>query len=652
MLYVQRKREKNMPIPRECRICISKHRQKVEIMISHKATPLDIARQLYIPYFLKDYVDVNVFSQAIRRHKKHPPSAKDIMEKYIAPKEVILSDVPVGSLEAIALGMAHKKEKQERKKREQDILDPLMADFMAGFSKGEYENLSREIRGKEGIIVFAEKICGLPVTKHKGQMLWLTNRNKMINILRPGNKFGKSLIGGLIHLYHHFTKINLEGTYHTVEEWKKLQYDTLNFGPGYEQAREILRMARDIAQGVIRIPVAFQDQYGVTNKSLLKDWFILKDHADASMLPFVEFITGTKLYGRSYDEMGAAFKMKGLAYISGDEVADIDELWTFTNGTLLPRGVAFPHFSIDYYGTPQPDGHDYMRMIEMAEEDMAKPDWKKNGMFYVQKGSMFENPFLDKQTVETVQKIADPTLREQIINGEYVETGNRYFGYERIQNAVDEKLVQLDHGLPGRNYLISVDFAGGESAWADYTVMGVIDYTDDPYRLVHFKRFKGGEIPIPLQYKLVEDIYNSFKGDNPWHSTSVKLIIDSSALGGKNALAFLKHLNPITFEFSATLKSEMLATLKIVFDGGRSEQFRRKTKTLADGTVIDENPVWGLIRLPNIPELINELQNYKLDDKKIRTDSVMMLGMGIHYLEMRRPKQVRNTMVDFDLLQI
>jgi len=643
-----------MATVRDCKICRSAYRKEIDSLVKTNI-PLKEIAQKYHKYFNCTFIALYRSVQT-HKNKKHPPTIEDILPKTI--KEELEDDnTSTSELETIALGMARRKERKERKfKKDEDILDPLMADLMSGFAKGDLGKLSTKVRGKDGYINFAEEILGLPVSKHEGQVVWLESSTKRINLLHPGNKFGKSLIGGVKHLYHHFTKIALKGIYHNTVDWKKLQYDTLNFGPGYEQAREILRMARDIAQGNIRIPVAYQKKYGVTNKSMLKDWFIVKDHAEAYQLPYIEFISGGRLLGRSYDEMGAAFKMKGVAYISGDEVADISELWTFTNGTLLPRGVAFPNFSIDYYGTPQPDGHDYMRMIEMAEEEMKRPDWKDNGMFYVQRGSMYQNPFLDADTVAAVERIADPILKRQIIDGEYVETGDKYFGHERIQNAVDEQLQLIARGFPGRKYLVIGDFAGGESYWADFTVIGVLDYTEEPYRLVGFRRFKGGEIPIPAQYKLVEDTVYAFLGKDDttfkYKPSLVKLLIDSSALGGKNALAFLRHLSPIQFDATPAMKAEMLSTLKMAFDGGESEDFRRKTRTRADGIVEDLNPNWGIIRIPNVPEIIAELQNYKLDDKKIKTDIVMMLGMGIHYLEMRRPKQPKNRMMNFDLLQI
>lgn len=504
-------------------------------------------------------------------------------------------------------------------------------------------NLSKAIQ--TDLVLFAKEILGLPISFHQGQVKWLTNSTKTINILRPGNKWGKSLVGAIKHIHHHATKPRLDKNL-TDEEWIRLEYNTLNFGPGYEQAREILRTVRDICQGNIIIPPQFQKEYGHTNDSKLKDWFITDDKGDRDILPYISFFTGGTLYGRSYDEMGKAFKMKSLAFISGDECGDVAELWTFTNNTLLPRLSKFEHPTIDYYGTPQPEGHDYMTMIDMAEEDMKKPDWKEKGLFYTQKGSMYDNVFLPKSTIDTFDAIMDPVLKRQVIMGEYVETGDKYLGYERVSNAVDNTIELIEMGLPGRKYITIADYAGGESVWADFTVILTLDYSEEPYRVVNFQRFKGGDVPIPMQYQLTEELTLSFGGRG-------SLLIDSSSLGGKNAMAFMGHLQPISCEFgptrSSTLKANMLASLKIALDGGQSETRKRK-RDKVNGVWVDLNPDWGLIRYPEIPVLINELQNYKLDDTKIRQDCVMALAMGIHWLEMRRPRRQVRSAIELDFL--
>ena len=486
-------------------------------------------------------------------------------------------------------------------------------------------------------IEFARVFLGIQL--HPGQVEWIEKSTKRINILRPGNRYGKTFVAAVKHIWHCMCKPRLDGMVLTNNEWLRVEYQVLNFGPTYELGRGALQLARDIVQGNILLPT------GQTNKSLLKDWAITEDRCDAAQLPYISFITGAKLLGRSYSEMGSAFKMKGLAYVAGDECADIDELWTFVNNTLLPRVVQF-NGNIDLVGTPQPEGHDYVRMIEMAEEDMARADYATRGTFYTQRGRMYENVYLPKIAIQEIERIADPVLREQIINGEYVEVGDKYFGFDRIQNAVDSELQLQEYGEPGRLYITAADFAGGESAWADYTVILTIDYTEEPYKVVGFRRFKGGDVPIPMQYKIVEETVTAFGS---------KLIIDSSALGGKNALAFLGHLNPISQEYgptkSSTLKADMLATLKIALDGGQSLT-RKREREIVNGDWTEKTGEWGLIRIPNIATIINELQNYKVEDTKLRTDTVMALAMAIFYIERRRSKIVRKRAVDFDFLSM
>ena len=498
---------------------------------------------------------------------------------------------------------------------------------------------TREINRKvhNDPVEFARIMLGIQL--HPGQVEWIKRSTKRINILRPGNRYGKTFVAAIKHIWHCMCKPRLDGKVLTNNEWLRVEYQVLNFGPTYELGRGALQMARDIIQGNILLPS------GETNKSLLKDWAVVEDKSEAAQMPSMTFITGAKLLGRSYSEMGAAFKMKGLAFVAGDECADIDELWTFVNNTLLPRVVSF-NGTIDLVGTPQPEGHDYMRMIDMAIDDMATPDYETRGMFYTQRGRMYDNVYLPKIDIQEVERIADPNMREQIINGEYVEIGDKYFGFDRIQNCVDESLVLREYAEPGHIYITSADFAGGESAWADFTVIMTIDYTKEPYTIAGFKRFKGGDVPIPMQYRLVEEIVQAFGS---------KLIIDSSALGGKNAAAFLSHLNPITQEYgptkSSTLKADMLATLKIALDGGQSTT-RKREREMIGGVWEEKQNEWGLLRIPNIPSIISELQNYKVDDEKIKTDTVMALAMAIFYIERRRPRNVRRQAVDLDFLSV
>jgi hypothetical protein len=95
---------------------------------------------------------------------------------------------------------------------------------------------------------------------------------------------------------------------------------------------------------------------------------------------------------------------------------------------------------------------------------------------------------------------------------------------------------------------------------------------------------------------------------------------------------------------------DMLAAMKIALDGGQSGTRKRVREKNEEGDWIDMTPEWGLLRTPEIPVLISEMTNYKLDDAHIRQDTVMALAMVIHWIEMRRPKRQRKSAVEFDFL--
>jgi hypothetical protein len=284
-----------------------------------------------------------------------------------------------------------------------------------------------------------------------------------------------------------------------------------------------------------------------------------------------------------------------------------------------------------------------MQMIEMAENDMRRCRGNKNQLFYVQRGSMYENEFLDRDEISQTERIADPVIRKQIIEGEYTEVGDMFLGYHRVHNAVDREMKFLEEGKPDRKYLVSVDFSGGKSKWSDYTVAQVWDYTEEPYRLVYFWRIKGSDMSIPMQYEKVRDIHLRFPG---------KVILDGSALGGKNAVAFLADVHPIAVDIISRIKGEMLSTLKVAFDGYQSSKRKRKLEENELGEMEEMNKDWGLIRFPDEYDIIRELDNYKLDDKKLRNDIVMTMAQAIWWIEMRRPKLEHKRMMRVDWASI
>ncbi len=483
------------------------------------------------------------------------------------------------------------------------------------------QEYSQKVRSD--IAFFAEHELGIKLSPKQKE--WVTNARKRVNILTPGNQWGKTLCEAIIHTWQAITKPCLYGRVQNGEEWLKASYETLNFGLTYEIAKPVKDYIVKIVEGELLV----EDQLGHSyfNDSKLKGWAIVENKDNP--LPQITWYNGSKTLFRSYDQMGGSFKAKPLAFVSGDECGDIPNLRKFLSGTLLPRVVKM-NGNIHLIGTPQADrGEDYELLVQDAKDD-------EEGYYYYQGGSMYENIFLPKEAIKEIDRIADPEMRKQIIYGEFVTTGEKFFTFDEIRNSIDSSLQLKERGFH-QSYICSVDFSAGE----DYTVIMVLDYSREPYQLVYHQRFKGKKVAVPMQYELVKDVVRRF---------NARLIIDSSALGGKNALAFLSSCNPYGFDFTPKNKAEMLATLKIAFQGGQSDTFKRDLREVG-GISEDYNPEWGLVRIPEIPELIKELQTYRLDDESIKNDQVMALGMGVHWIELRRPKK-RRSVLDIDLLNL
>ena len=476
---------------------------------------------------------------------------------------------------------------------------------------------------------FSKVFLGIDISPRQKE--WVKNSTKLINVLRPGNQWGKTTIEAIKHIYQAMTKPRLAQFNLPPEGWLRTEYPTLNFGKTYEVAKAVYYNMIDIINGdyLIYDPVTGEAH---TNKSKITDATIeIKENP----MPFIRWWNNSLTLIRSYDDLGTSFKAKKIAFISGDEVGDIPELILFVNTTLLPRLVFFQG-NLDLVGTPQNIG-DYQEIVELA--------WRGDKDYYLMGGTMFENPHLNPDYVKKIEQIADPDLRRRMIYGEFVEAGERYFPIIDIMNACrDETPISetgyLEDPTPTGRYILSYDPA----AASDNAAIGVIRYDVKPYKLVYIKVYKGNSIPLPMQYEIVTDIFKRYKD----MKSKIRFIFDEGGLGGKNVTAYLTELNGYGFPGKgrgyADTKADALAKLKDVLE--RDREIRLK-----DGKEIEMATHWGGLTLPNERNLRIELEGYKLDDKKIKNDRVMMLAMAIWYIERLNPRLLHKSAIDFDMYQ-
>ena len=505
------------------------------------------------------------------------------------------------------------------------------------------------------ITLFAHEVLGMPT--HMGMETWFEYSNKSINILKPGNQWGKTTAEAVKHIYHAVCKPQLDRLNISYEDRMSFKYKTLNFGKTYEIAKGVSEYIMDIAEGHYLLPD------GTYNKSLLKGWAII-GMDDYPRLPQIKWWNHSSTLIRSYDQLGESFKRLRLAYVSGDECGDIPELRLFLNGTLLPR-LFFFQGSVDLVGTSQPKGLEYEEIAQEAEEDLVN-----NGLdseYFVisfnvdpDMASVYTNKFMPKDHIKKIEKIADENLRKQVIYGQYVDNSDHLYTWDEVnQMFTDDIPYDRESGfsevpLENQYYVFWVDMA----ASADETSCTCIKYNikrklmDDkfemlPHKIVFHKAWKGKSLPLSLQYAKIKEYYNAFKRISPLRT---KFGYDAGSLGGKNAEDAFKELHGYPFppkgRSYADVKAEGCGKVKEVLGRNRSFTINEVGKT------IDKNKNWGGVKASSkLFELKRQLEIASKEDAKIKNDQFSSFMMALHFVESRAIKVVHSRAVDYNVLR-
>ena len=140
------------------------------------------------------------------------------------------------------------------------------------------------------------------------------------------------------------------------------------------------------------------------------------------------------------------------------------------------------------------------------------------------------------------------------------------------------------------------------------------------YRVVFRESIKGGSpYAVLARLKILQQDFNE-----------AKIIHDSSSMGGVIIKKMLREMHVqhlYDFTLAKNPKDEMLFLL------ARALTFGRKIETLGDGRIGELCPDFGKIRSYLIPELEEQLSNYRMEDKKLEQDEVIALGLPIWYCE-------------------
>lgn len=468
---------------------------------------------------------------------------------------------------------------------------------------------------------FFREFLGLDV--HPGQKKWSKNSTKVINILSCGNKWGKTAFTAARHIHKNFYKIGAKGD---PEEIEKVEYQTLVVSPVSAQSARTKQYIVQILSSSFswEDPKTFKRK---TNKCLI-EWFFEKEvRGDKSS---IEFINGGRVDVRSIgDDRGSKIQGSDYYFISYDEYPRSYHLEEELEANIIPR-LALYGGNLDLIGTPDRDSQSLQYCYELIQEAQ-----REGSKYYYQGGAMSDNIFMSAENRErTLAAIRDDETRAQVESGKLIFTGGRVFDPPTISNIwipdaewtseddVDMaaflppgeysqellgfvyKTPPIIDGYKSGKYLISMDWHLSDGG--DETVIYVMRYDVFPFEIVYYLATKRGNPYVKhTKVRNLHRIYNN-----------ASLVLDSQGVG-RQLEYDLEDLEPTCFDWTSAGK-----------DKKTMMQILKNFVTYSEG-----GELIGKFRSPKIKSLSDQMSAYREDDKALRQDHVMTLGVAAWWLE-------------------
>ena len=432
-----------------------------------------------------------------------------------------------------------------------------------------------------------------PKKPHPGQIRWLQSSNQPINVLVPGNRWGKSTVIAMKHIWKNVFKVGQ--TRESRENGDS--YETISVAQSADQAEIVFKEAKRLLQHKNLRP-------------LVKSF-------RSSPFPHIIFANGSVMHCRSAHDDGKYIDGHKYMYLSIDEAGYIANLRHLMSSVIVLRLAGGGE--IDLIGTPK----GYNDLYFYFERGQRGIDG-----YYSQRGSIYDNPFLLPEDLKVRDKLlasANPKLRQQALFGEFVDFTGLAFTRDQRDNAFDPALRHHESYVEGRRYVVAWDLG----RTTDYTVGIVLDITQRPWKLVSYTR---------LNRVAWEEIYATIERVAKEYHISASYI-DATGPQGDIIEEELVKRGIMAWGYKSStkaLKIDLINGLQTALDEGRQavgtyDEIDEFGNTFPQPLLQDPGEGWGLLRLPTITQLMDEMGIYSLDDKDIPfTDSVMSLALAVH----------------------
>jgi hypothetical protein len=485
-------------------------------------------------------------------------------------------------------------------------------------------------KGYDDPVMFITELLGLPL--HKGQVKWLRNATKKINLLTPSNRWGKTTVTAPKHIWKNFYKHGVGRG--NMKGWYGQKYRTANLSPQSAQVEACFTMVKQIMKGEYPIP---QVDGSVRNNECLIKYFYLEDKTQ-NTAPFrIFFANNSEIEFRSTgQDKGDSIQGRPFGYISYDEGGRSDHLKTEIDDNILPR-LADWRGTLDIPSTPDQNSPSIIDHWEMHQKGLDPT----NPHYYTQEGSLNENQFLSEEArQEQYALYQGKAIAPQVLHGKFVFSGSMVFSAEEIINSKTEAL-SIKEEVPyidGHSYMFSIDTSIG----SDERVITVLDDTFlnwDPWtkqwvgKITQVaKRAAIGNSMSPQmhQFELL-DLYDKYKSPS---GNNVKIALET--FNGESARFYMDM--PRTLQRITTCYGSWQPP--VPSDAPKKKQSAARLVKKADIIVALKKALSGrLLERPDDDEEGNkQLQIYKEDDAKIKQDHIISLALGVYFVTDGKPK--------------
>jgi hypothetical protein len=459
------------------------------------------------------------------------------------------------------------------------------------------------VTGGEGLRRFLRRakvdptfFCRILLSKvpHPGQVTWLENSTQAINVLVPGNRWGKSTVIAMKHIWKAFTKHKV--VLRPGETWLTAEYETISVSVSADQAEIVFKEVKRLLAHPVIAPFVTSIR--------------------STPFPTIKLWNGAIINCRSAHDDGKYIDGHAYRYVSIDEAGWIKNLRHLMDGVILMRLAGGG--DVDLIGTPKGFGDLYW-YYSRGERGVEG--------YYAQRGSIYDNPHLSPEDLKMRDRLlqsSNPKMRDQVIKGAFVDLEGLAFTQDQREQAFQPDLPAHQDRVAGHRYLQAWDLGRK----TDYTVGVTLDVTTRPWVMVDFVRLN--KVPWEQIYTLINDKRKEY-------GVALPRIDATGPQGDVIEEELWKRGIPHDPYKTSTgvIKLNLINTLQSALDYGR-----RQVGTaieLDEAGIEHEVPLmqapgegnWGLLRMPCIPQLLDEFGVYMLDDKDLVQDCIMATALAV-----------------------